>query len=60
MKKCKYNSCKAKATHTWALVDLCEDHYEMVKDEVNEYYRKRIFKNERAVFQKIKKFTPWG
>lgn len=37
--KCKYPNCKKKSTHTWALVDLCEEHYETIKTETETFYQ---------------------
>jgi hypothetical protein len=64
LKKCKYPGCGHNATKTWALVDLCEEHFVDVKVETQQYYGQktgmfRIPYDERTYFHRISHLIPW-
>jgi hypothetical protein len=64
MTQCQFPGCKLKATKTWALVDLCEEHYVDVKVETQQYYGQktgmfRIPYDERTYFHRISHLIPW-
>lgn len=70
--KCKYTNCKLKATKTWALVPLCEDHHKLISDETGSlngggYYGNKIFDrtkvttdDERVHYGQIAHLIPWS
>lgn len=65
MRKCKYPNCKGHATKTWALVPLCEGHFETIQTETTMFYKRAMSRNSvsaesRVHYLKIKPFTPWG
>ncbi|CAH1054069.1 hypothetical protein [Paenibacillus pseudetheri] len=52
--------CHSVATHTWALVPLCQEHFETVKKETELYYKKRIAYAARLTYLSIIHLIPWS
>lgn len=57
---CKYPACRKPASKSWALIPICESHYEAIRKETEKYYRKIIKNSEREIYNRIKHLTPWG
>lgn len=57
---CKYPRCRNKAEKTFALVDLCEKHYELISEETKSYYARKIGMYEREHYYKISSYIPWS
>lgn len=60
---CKYPSCHIDATHTWALVPLCQEHYEAIKTETETYYTSSMKGHElerRPQYMQISRLIPWS
>jgi putative ribosome biogenesis GTPase RsgA len=61
--KCQFPNCKHVADKTWALVDLCEDHYQDIKKETYQYYNGKrqfkIYQEDRTSYFAIAHLTPW-
>lgn len=60
MEHCKCSDCRSVATHTWALVPLCQEHFEEVKKETELYYKKRIAYAARVNYLSIMYLIPWS
>jgi hypothetical protein len=58
--KCKYPDCGKPATTHWALVDLCDEHREVIRKETYVYYRNRITYWNREEYHKISDLIPWS
>lgn len=59
--KCRFPDCGRTATTHWALVDLCDEHREIIRKETVQYYR--IQKSsywERVNYHKISHLVPWS
>jgi hypothetical protein len=64
MKNCKFPICNHKAIKTWALVDLCQEHYSELKTETLQYYTisggsHRLAYTDRICFTAIAHLIPW-
>jgi hypothetical protein len=64
MNKCKFPGCRKDATKTWALVDLCKEHQESIREETLQYYGQKIGTfhlsyEERQYFSQIAYLIPW-
>ncbi|MBD0381225.1 hypothetical protein [Paenibacillus sedimenti] len=62
--RCRYPGCKANASKTWALVNICEEHHEAIYWETAKYYAESgITYKEREHYLKIthmiKAITPY-
>lgn len=59
---CNHPECIEEATTHWALVDLCEKHREMIKEETDKYYSetRRLPYTERVEYLKIAHLIPWS
>ena len=61
---CKYPECTHDAALSWALVSLCEKHYELIKDETEKFYTKKIYSKtefeRRPHYLKISNMIPWS
>lgn len=60
MEFCTIPNCKAEADHTWALVPVCQLHYEEIMDEALKYYRKRYTYQDRKIYLQIAPLIPWS
>lgn len=60
MELCKCPDCESEATQTWALVPLCQDHFEAVKKETDLYYRKISAYSARLTYMSIVHLIPWS
>lgn len=60
MEECRCPNCNSAATHTWALVPLCQEHFEAVKQETHLYYKKRIAYSARLTYMSISFLIPWS
>lgn len=65
MERCKYPGCKKQANKTWALVGLCNEHYDNIKLETLVHYghREGAFRipyDERSHYIKIANLIPWS
>lgn len=60
MEHCKCPNCHSAATHTWALVPLCQEHFEAMKRETELYYKKRIAYAARLTYISIIHLIPWS
>lgn len=63
MDKCHYPHCKKLANRLWALVPLCDQHYEDIRDETKLYYERpgaSIKYEERTEYLKIAHLIPWS
>lgn len=64
MPKCQYPGCSHESDKTWALVKLCDGHYQDIKEETDRYYHgvgaKHISSWERLYFRQIEHLMPWN
>ncbi len=58
MSKCKYPNCCNEATKTFALVDLCERHFDLIMDETKLFYAREIVYHQRIQYLKISSLIP--
>ncbi|MDP5274003.1 hypothetical protein [Chengkuizengella axinellae] len=58
---CNYPKCNEKSSKRCTLVHLCQQHYEMIDKETNDYYRptQEMKYEERKHFNQIKHLIPW-
>lgn len=59
---CKYPDCDKRARKTWALVPLCDEHYEAIRSETAWYYKGTTNATyaDRTEYMKIAKLIPWS
>ncbi|QHZ50012.1 hypothetical protein ERICV_05113 [Paenibacillus phage phiERICV] len=62
MNKCEYPGCKKAAQETFALVPLCTEHHEAIKEETRLYYGNHSpkYKIHRPMYCKIARLIPWS
>jgi hypothetical protein len=63
-KKCKFPNCHHVSKKEWALVDLCEDHYDDIKKETHQFYHEKspmfyLSEEERTSYHAIAHLVPW-
>ncbi|ETK29805.1 hypothetical protein M5W70_09180 [Paenibacillus larvae] len=59
---CEYPGCKKAAQETFALVPLCTEHHEAIKEETRLYYGKHKpkYKEMRPMYCKVARLIPWS
>jgi hypothetical protein len=60
---CNYLSCNKAASKTWALVPLCQKHYDRISYETALFYRKadkNLTYENRKEYHKISHLIPWS
>ncbi|OKP97741.1 hypothetical protein [Paenibacillus sp. P46E] len=61
MGDCRYPDCKAAALQTWALVPLCAEHRELIREETERYYnQQKMPYHDRKHFMQIMPLIPWS
>jgi hypothetical protein len=63
-RKCKYPECNNNAAKTWALVDLCGEHHDIIKVETDRYYSGKTLSvkryEQRPHYYEIARLIPWS
>lgn len=60
--KCNYPGCQIQAETTWAMIELCSVHRNMIRDETMEHYigTTKLKYHEREHYLKIIKHIPFA
>lgn len=60
--RCKYPGCRKRGRKTWALVNLCEEHFGAIRDESRRYYNSlaSVKYSDRVEYLKIARWIPWS
>jgi hypothetical protein len=64
MTKCQFPGCRKNANKSWALVDLCKEHHDEIKEETLQYYGQKqgtfhLSYDGRQYFSQIAHLIPW-